>query len=74
MKTVSDLFEARARTAGMLIAVNNPDFARQYCDMGLIVHRGQVLLFDDVEGAIAASEALPAGGPPARQPQPPPGK
>ena len=53
----------------MIIAVNNLAFARQYCDMGLIVHRGQLLLFDDLEAAIAACEALPADDPAAPQPE-----
>ena len=65
-QTASELFEARAQSAGMIMAVNNLPFARQYCDMGLIVHGGQVLLFDDLERAIAASESLPVAEPVAR--------
>jgi capsular polysaccharide transport system ATP-binding protein len=72
-RTLADIVAARARTSGMIVAVNDFDFARQHCDMGLILHRGQLLLFDDLEGAIAASEALPAGEAPAKRPQAPPG-
>jgi capsular polysaccharide transport system ATP-binding protein len=73
VETVSELFAERARTAGMFMIVNNPDVARQHCDMGLILHRGQLLLFDDVEAAIAAREALPAEQAAAKRPQAPPG-
>jgi len=72
MQTMSDLFAARARTAGMFMIVNNMDFARQHCDMGLILHRGQLLLFDDMEAAIAAREALPAERAAVPRPQEPP--
>lgn len=52
------LVEARVRPGGMIIGTCNARFAREYCDMGIVLHRGQVLLFDDVEQAILASENL----------------
>lgn len=52
-----ELFEARAKTSGMIM-IANPDFAREYCDMALVLHRGQLTPFDDVEEAFVALERL----------------
>jgi capsular polysaccharide transport system ATP-binding protein len=52
------LFEARARSSGMIIAVSGHGFAREYCDMALVLHRGQLTSFDDVEEAFVALERL----------------
>jgi capsular polysaccharide transport system ATP-binding protein len=55
-KDASALFEARAKTSGMIIASNNPAFAREFCDMGLVLREGRIKLFKDIEEAIAFSE------------------
>ncbi len=47
------LFEARSRTAGMIIPTRNMRFAREHCDMGLVLDHGKLRLFDDVEQALA---------------------
>jgi capsular polysaccharide transport system ATP-binding protein len=56
--TLYELFEARARTSGMIIAVSAPAFAREYCDMALVLHHGQLVSFDDIEEAFVALERL----------------
>jgi capsular polysaccharide transport system ATP-binding protein len=53
-----ELFEARARSSGMIIAVTAPAFAREYCDAALVLHRGRLLPFDDVEEAFVTLERL----------------
>jgi capsular polysaccharide transport system ATP-binding protein len=68
----AELFEARARTAGVIINVlNNKDFARKYCDTALVVRRGQLQLFGNAQ-ALLAREKSAAGRPkkrgPARRP------
>lgn len=51
-----DMFEARSRTAGMIIPTRSPKFAREYCDMGLVLQDGQLQLYDRIEEALVASE------------------
>jgi capsular polysaccharide transport system ATP-binding protein len=55
-KDARALFEARTKTSGMFIASQDPAFAREFCDMGLVLHEGQLRLFRNVERAIAFSE------------------
>jgi capsular polysaccharide transport system ATP-binding protein len=52
------LFEHRNRTSGMIIAVNEPKFALDYCDMAMVLDRGQLLLCEDVESGLALSKEL----------------
>lgn len=52
------LFQARARTAGMIIPTRHPQFAREHCEMALILEGGQLLLFDDVERALVALKRI----------------
>ena len=47
------LFEARAKTSGMIIATEDPEVALKHCDMALILRRGSLRLFDDVEQALS---------------------
>ena len=54
------LFEARARTSGMIVATNNASFIMEFCELALIIHNGRVLLTKDVEGAIAAVAKFPS--------------
>lgn len=51
-KAVQALFEARAKTSGMIIAAHNPAFVRKFCDMGLVLIGGRVRAFNDIERAI----------------------
>jgi capsular polysaccharide transport system ATP-binding protein len=50
------LFEARAKTSGMLIASQDPGFAREFCDMGLVLAGGDARLFKNLERALAFAE------------------
>jgi len=50
------LFEARAKTSGMIVASGDLNFAREFCDMGLVLHNGHVRLFKRIERAIAFLE------------------
>jgi capsular polysaccharide transport system ATP-binding protein len=50
------LFEARAKTSGMIIASQDPRFAREFCDMGLVLANGQARLFHNIERALAFAE------------------
>ena len=62
-KEASALFHARAKTSGMIIAAEDPGFAREFCDMGLVLAGGQVRLFRNIERAIAfAEQAVPPPG------------
>lgn len=51
------LFEARTRTSGAIVAVRQPAFARTHCGMALCLLDGKLVLFSDVEAALAASRA-----------------
>jgi capsular polysaccharide transport system ATP-binding protein len=51
------LFEARTRTSGAIVAVHQAAFAKKYCDMALCLRDGTLVLFGDVEEALAASRA-----------------
>ena len=55
-KEARALFEARCKTSGMFIASEDAAFAREFCDMGLVLSDGNLRLFRNVERAIAFSE------------------
>lgn len=56
---VKSLFEARARTSGMILATQDEAFAREFCDMGIIVNRGRVRVIKGIERALAAAAEIP---------------
>lgn len=43
------LIEARGRHAGMIVAARSLKNARAICDMGLVFHRGRLVLLDDID-------------------------
>ena len=50
-----DLFEARARQAGVIVSLRNPKLAiRDNYEMAVVLDRGQLALYDDVEDAVLA--------------------
>jgi ABC-type polysaccharide/polyol phosphate transport system ATPase subunit len=50
-----DLFEARARQAGVVVSLRNPKFAiRDNYEMAIVLDRGELALYDDVEDAVLA--------------------
>jgi capsular polysaccharide transport system ATP-binding protein len=55
-KEARALFEARCKTSGMFIACQHVAFAREFCDMGLVLNKGNLRLFRNLERAIAFSE------------------
>ncbi len=59
------LFEARAKTSGMIIAAEDLAFAREFCEMGFVLSDGRAHLFKSLEQAIAFYENAVAG--PARE-------
>jgi len=50
-------FNARREKSGILMVSHNPQTIRQYCDMGLVLHRGQLIPFEDIEEAIDTLKA-----------------
>lgn len=57
--TAAALLDARiAQSAGIIAALGIPGFARQRCDMGLVLHDGQLVATPDVEQAFAAVKLL----------------
>jgi capsular polysaccharide transport system ATP-binding protein len=60
-KNARALFEARAKTSGMIIASQDVAFAREFCDMGLVLNGGQMRLFRNLERAFSfAAQATAA--------------
>lgn len=66
--TMLALVDARAQHSGMIIATEDSKFAREYCDMAMMLHDKQVLIFENVEDAILfastrgdAKPPLPSG-------------
>src|SRR5688572_28339887 len=45
------LFEARAKTSGIIIPTQNVDYAREVCDMAMVLQNGALELFKDVDEA-----------------------
>ncbi len=48
------LFEARAKTSGMIIPTQNVEYARNLCDMAMVLQNGTLELFEDVDEAFHA--------------------
>ena len=48
------LFEARAKTSGMIIPTRDVEYAREICDMALVLQNGTLQLFKDVDEAFSA--------------------
>ncbi len=52
------LFEERAKTAGMIIPTQSPNFALRNCEMALVLRFGKLRLFDDVKQALLACQLI----------------
>ena len=48
------LFEARAKTSGMIIPTQNVEYARNVCDMAMVLQNGALELFKNVDEAFDA--------------------
>jgi capsular polysaccharide transport system ATP-binding protein len=51
-----DLFAARSRIAGMLIPTQSLSFAREFCDMAILIDGAQLYSYEDVQEGIAVFE------------------
>lgn len=51
------VFKSRLQNAGMMMISHSTSTIRNYCDTGLVLERGRVRFFPDVEEAIAVHEA-----------------
>jgi capsular polysaccharide transport system ATP-binding protein len=50
-------FEARAAVSDIIIVSHDEATIRAWCDMGAVLHNGQLTLFDDLDAAIATHRA-----------------
>lgn len=57
------LFCARIENSGAIISTRNAQFAREHCDMSLLLHDGMLSLFDDVEEGLSRVTHLRAKQP-----------
>jgi capsular polysaccharide transport system ATP-binding protein len=55
---IEALFEARARSCGIIVPTRDIQLARRFCDAGLLLHGRQIFLFDELERAIVALTKL----------------
>jgi capsular polysaccharide transport system ATP-binding protein len=51
-KCAAAFAERRRRASGLLIVSHNPNTVRQYCDIGMVLHRGYLVPFADLDKAI----------------------
>lgn len=58
LKGCRELFEARQRTAGMIIPIKDSNFAIENCDMALVLFNGRLELLDSVEEGLSILSAL----------------
>jgi capsular polysaccharide transport system ATP-binding protein len=50
------VFKSRLRDAGLLMTSHSPETIRSYCSSGIVLEKGRVRYFEDVEEAIAVHE------------------
>ena len=50
------VFKSRLRNAGLLMTSHSPETIRSYCSSGIVLEKGRVRYFEDVEEAIAVHE------------------
>ncbi len=53
-----ELLEARARTCGVIVPSRDLDSAREFCDAAMVLDRGQLRLFEDIDSAELPSNRL----------------
>lgn len=53
-----DIFRARIRAAGAIVVNHDMRQIRNFCDAGLVLENGRLVMFDDLEQAIATHKAL----------------
>lgn len=50
------VFNARLKSAGALVVNHNPALLRSVCDMGAVLEKGQLLLYEDIDAALEHHE------------------
>ena len=53
-----EVFRARMENASAIMVSHNMDDIRNFCDSGLVLHDGQIEVFNDVEHAIKRHQKL----------------
>lgn len=53
-----EVFNEKRKTASLIMVSHSMDTLRKQCDMGAILHDGQLTLHDDLEAAIACYQTL----------------
>ena len=53
-KKCAEAFRARMQNSDIILVTHNPQTIRQYCDRGAVLADGDLALYDDVGGALAA--------------------
>jgi capsular polysaccharide transport system ATP-binding protein len=59
-EVIKALFETRVRSCGIIVPMRDLQAARQFCDMGLLLHGRQAFLFDELDRAVIALTKLQA--------------
>lgn len=50
----SAIFEERIKTSGVIFATRDVRAVQKYCDMGAVIHKGSLRLYDRIDHALAA--------------------
>lgn len=53
-----DVFNEKRQTASLIMVSHSMDTVRKQCDMGAVLHEGNLQLYDDLEEAIALYQTL----------------
>lgn len=56
-----DAFQKRRERSGLLFISHNPKTVRQYCDMGIVLHNGNLVPFENLQDAIHFYETVVLG-------------
>ncbi len=51
-KCAAAFAERRRRSSGLLMVSHNPQSIQQYCDVGMVLYRGHLVPFDDLDEAV----------------------
>jgi len=56
------VFAARRETAGAIVVSHSPPMIREICTIGAVLERGKLVMYDDIEDALAHHERNLLGG------------
>lgn len=57
-KKCKDVFEQRRETSSLLLVSHSAGLLRSFCDVGGVMHNGQLTFFNDIEEAIQVHEEI----------------